>query len=124
MINLDDNTKSLQRMSEIRTAILDTVNNRHGVNGVDLVLNVMGIIGPSQLDNTEYVYTLTNLVETGEIVELEFILPVMDYRVKSIYFPKGTKLLVNYDDYRANRPDETKQESTNSTNAEGISDGR
>jgi hypothetical protein len=78
-----------------REAILTTVNTRNGVNGVDLVLKCMGIINPLTFSNKDYIFILAELVSSGEIVELEFILPQMEYRLKSIYFPKGTKLFVN-----------------------------
>lgn len=81
----------------LREAILTTVNTRNGVNGVDLVLNCMGLFGP-WFEDKDYMFLLAELVSSGEIVELEFILPSMDYRVKSIYFPKGTKLYVNSHD--------------------------
>lgn len=74
----------------MREAILTTVNTRQGINGVHLVLNVMSIVGPMKLENDEYNQELEKLVESGEIVELEYVLPQMDYRIKSIYFPKGT----------------------------------
>jgi hypothetical protein len=81
-----------------REAILTTINTRNGVNGVDLVLKCMGIINPLTFSNKDYIFILAELVASGEIVELEFILPSMDYRMKSIYFPKGTKLYVNSHD--------------------------
>ncbi len=81
----------------LREAILTTVNTRNGVNGVDLVLNCMGLVSP-WFDDKDYMFHLAELVSSGEIVELEFILPTMDYRLKSIYFPKGTKLYVNSHD--------------------------
>jgi len=81
----------------LREAILTAVNTRNGINGVDLVLDCMGLVSP-WFDNKDYIFQLAELVSSGEIVELEFILPQMDYRLKSIYFPKGTKLYVNDND--------------------------
>jgi len=92
-----------------REAILTTINTRNGVNGVDLVLKCMGIINPLTFINKDYIFILAELVALGEIVELEFILPQMEYRLKSIYFPKGTKLYVNSHD---------QAKATDSSNAE------
>ena len=78
----------------LREAILTTVNTRNGVNNVDLILNCMELFSP-WFDDMDYVFQLAELVSSREIVELEFILFHMDYRIKSIYFPKGTKLYVN-----------------------------
>ncbi len=35
---------------------------------------------------------INRMVKEGDLVEIEFVLPTMDYRVKSYYFPRGTKL--------------------------------
>lgn len=40
--------------------------------------------------------TLENMVKEGSIIELEYILPSISYRVKSLYFPKGTAFM-NYE---------------------------
>jgi len=78
-----------------KEAILTSINTRQGINGVDLILNCMGMLGPFKLNHNEYYAILANLVAEGEVVELEYTLPNMTYRLKSIYFPKGTKLYVN-----------------------------
>lgn len=36
------------------------------------------------------------LVERGDIVEFDYVLPSMDYRVKTIYFPKGVELRLKH----------------------------
>jgi predicted phage-related endonuclease len=41
-----------------------------------------------------YIDTLDQMVREGHIIELEYVLPTMDYRVKSMYFPKGTKIKI------------------------------
>lgn len=81
----------------IREAILTTVNTRNGVNGVDLVLNCMGLVNP-WFDDKDYVFELAEMVSSGEIVELEFHNPRSNRKLISIYFPKGTKLYVNSHD--------------------------
>jgi hypothetical protein len=78
----------------LREAILISVNARQGINGVDLVLNCMGLVHPF-FEDKDYTFELAELVSSGEIVELEYILPTMTYRLKSLYFPKGTKLYAN-----------------------------
>ena len=52
----------------------------------------MGEINPTKWDSAQYNEALEKLIEEGEIVEICYILPHMDYRLKSIYFPKGTKV--------------------------------
>lgn len=38
---------------------------------------------------------LDELVRSGEIQEVEYILPNMDYRIKSFYLPKNTQIKLN-----------------------------
>lgn len=89
-----------------REAILITVNTRQGINGVDLVLNCMGILGPFKLSHSLFTLELAKLVEEGEIVELEYTLPHMTYRLKSIYFPKGTTLHVREQEVKKAEPND------------------
>lgn len=74
-----------------KEAILNIINTRQGVKSVNLALDVMSLTNPISFDDIPYQKELAELVKSGEIIELEYILPDMDYRVKSIYFPKGTK---------------------------------
>lgn len=74
-------------MKEIITNI---VNSSQGIKAVELVLKVMEEINPVKFDEKEYNKCLTELINNKEIVEIEYILHQMDYRIKSIYFPKGT----------------------------------
>jgi hypothetical protein len=75
---------------DYRSGILRFINAHSGVKGVELVMLILGDTNPSNISIEAYHYELANLVKEGEIVEVEYTLPSMDYRVKSIYFPKGT----------------------------------
>lgn len=75
-----------------REAIITSVNSHQGLKGVDLALHVMGIINPIMFKHAVYARQLDLLVTKGEIVELNYVLPQMDYKIKSIYFPKGTEI--------------------------------
>lgn len=77
-------------MTSVREIILSVVNSKQGVKAVTLVLDVLSNTGFT-ISNTEYELELNKLVQEGEIIELEYILPEMNYRIKSIYFPKETK---------------------------------
>ena len=72
-----------------KEAILTSINTHQGIKAVELVLDVLRLSNPF-LDGEEYHKELESLVESGEIVELEYVLPQMGYRAKSIYFLKGT----------------------------------
>jgi len=74
----------------IKDTILQIVNEKQGIKAVELVLKVMDIVNPARFNLEEYNEGLTQLIHNREIIELEYILPNMENRVKSIYFPKGT----------------------------------
>lgn len=52
--------------------------------------------------STDLLEALEELVVAGEIIEVEYALPHMDYRIKSLYFPKGSQIVV-----RAEAPSRT-----------------
>jgi len=74
----------------LRDAILSSVNSHQGIKGVELVLQVMGKVGMGGFTEREYQNTLAELLIDGDIVEIEYSLPSMSYRLKSLFFPKGT----------------------------------
>lgn len=76
----------------MRESILAVVNTRQGVRSVELAMNVMSEINPVKFNTEEFHLELENLVKNGEIFELNYTLPGMEYRTKSIYFPRGTKI--------------------------------
>ncbi len=75
--------------------ILKTVNSRGPIKGVDLAIHVMSEVNPAIFHHDDYTRELEYLVKNGDIFELEYILSSMDYRVKTIYFPKGTAFVTN-----------------------------
>lgn len=77
-------------MNEYRQAIIHIVNSNQGLKGVDLSLKVMEIINPVRFDVDDYWRQLNILIQEGEIVQVGYLLPLLNYRIKSIYFPKGT----------------------------------
>lgn len=77
-------------MNPLRDFIIRTVEDRGPIKGVDLAVEVathQHDVLPQDLHDA-----LQFLVENGEIVEVEYILKKMDYRCKSLYFPKGTEI--------------------------------
>jgi len=72
-----------------KDAILKVVESHPGIHGVLLVVDVIELIGPTFI-GSEYETTIQKLIDDEEITELEYILPRMSYRIKSLYFPKET----------------------------------
>jgi hypothetical protein len=84
-------TKGMQE--ELRKAIVDCINQNHGIKAVKLAMNVMSVINPQRFHAEDYHKEIDSLVADGEIIELEYMVPEIEYRIKSIYFPKGTKIV-------------------------------
>jgi len=46
------------------------------------------------LDDYDMIHLLDELVNSGKLIEIEYVLPKMDYRAKSMYFPIGTDMTI------------------------------
>jgi len=81
-------------MDILKQAIINIVLNKQGCKATELPVEI-AVEHPellSQLDNV--IEVLDELVEEGNLVEVEYVLPNMNYRIKSVYFPKGTQIVV------------------------------
>lgn len=78
-----------------REAVLEAAEN--GKKGVELVTDVVMKLGEEGLLEAEasldLPIILQKMVEEGELVEIEYVLPGTD-RIKSFYLPKGTEVRV------------------------------
>lgn len=72
-------------LEETEKEIITTVDAKPGISGVALGV----LITKGTHDGFQVI--LDDLVRRRELVEFEFTLPTSDYRVRSLYFPKGTK---------------------------------
>jgi len=70
------------------------VNASGPIKGVDLALKVLQNLHPYEFESREFLRILDSLVQHGEILEVEYLLPSMRDRVKSLYFPIGTAVKV------------------------------
>jgi hypothetical protein len=78
-------------LEQLQVAIAHILSVHGPMKGVDLCLKVMAHLHPALFEREEYELVLQNMVAAGDILEIEYILPSMDYRIKSIFFPKGTR---------------------------------
>lgn len=74
----------------VKELIKRVVNEHQGIKAPELVVLVVQQCAEFPFDHESYDEALTELIAEGEIVEVEYTLPSMDYRVKSIYLPKDT----------------------------------
>ena len=77
----------------IEQFVIDKVNNDPGIKGVALVTQLVVDQGknliPPDIDILELI---DRLVKEGKLLEVEYILPSMSHRIKSLYFPKETRI--------------------------------
>lgn len=84
-----------------RELIRDAMAANPGIKAVQLVSEVTSEVmkrikaqapslGNDNQEGKNVVDIINAMVKEGELVEVEYVLPTMVYRVKSVYFPKGT----------------------------------
>ena len=78
-------------MITYREKILKCVTDNQALKVIELAIRVMCRINPVKFNKKEYETEIDKLVEEGEIVEVCYVLPTID-KLKSLYFPKGTKV--------------------------------
>lgn len=84
-------------VEDIEAAIIELVA-LGPLKAPDLAVGVVQTLHERNI-NTDYaapliVDTMDNMVSEGKIVEVEYVLPSMPYRSKSLYFPALTELIV------------------------------
>ena len=78
----------------LKKSIIEIITVHSAIKNVDLALAVMAHLNPQCFGSEIYFNALEELIRDGEIMEIEYTLPNMDYRVKSIYMPKGTSISI------------------------------
>lgn len=77
-------------MTKLQERAIELVTVRQGMKGVDLAATLatefMDINSETILDQID------DLVNEGWLVEIEYILPLTEYRVKLFYLPKNTSI--------------------------------
>ncbi len=74
----------------MKQIILNVINSNTGIKEVQLAMRVMSYMDPSQFSNVEFHDVLKKLIDSNEIRVINYSVPSTNYRLKSIYFPKGT----------------------------------
>ena len=75
---------------ELKDIILQVVKEKNGLNSITLILDVMRLSNIQKFSQVEYNRNIEQLIKGGDIIELEYIGPHINYRIKSLYFIKGT----------------------------------
>jgi hypothetical protein len=72
----------------IKSSILQFVSQRPGCTPIELVCG----IAFGENFAVDVPVLLETLVDEGSLIEVEYVLPTMDYRTKSILFSKGSEI--------------------------------
>jgi len=80
----------------IEQSILSVVQSFQGVKSIDLLVNLChGLLNEGyKIDGDEVSGLIDKMVDAGMIIEVEYTLPAMPYRVKSFLLPKGTTFAI------------------------------
>jgi len=73
----------------IEDLIIDLINLNYGLKGAELSLKVMA--KDLTMTNNEILDTIFTMIEQGDLVEVEYILPG-NHTSKSFVLPKGTHI--------------------------------
>lgn len=77
-------------MNLLTAAIIRRVTELQGCKATELAADPE----IARLAGSDFVASLMEAVESGEVVEIEYTLPNLSYRVKSFLLPKGTSLRI------------------------------
>lgn len=77
-------------LEKLTAQTLNIVRARGAITSVELAVAVGSNMYPVTYPAELFVQLLETMVRQGAIVEVEYILPDMRDRVKSVYFPAGT----------------------------------
>ena len=77
--------------NQFKELINQFVEDKQGCKLMDLCTSheLLSVFG------TELPSVIAEMVQDGDLVEVEYLLPSMDYRVKSFILPKNTKVVTD-----------------------------
>jgi len=75
---------------ELKAKIVQKVRSVQGCKMMELVTNHELVVG----HDYDLEFVINELINENELVEVEYALPNMDYRIKSFILPGGTKVKV------------------------------
>ena len=79
---------------KIKQVICEYVLQEQWIPGGKLAVFIFNLFSPSDildLEYKDYDNLVEEMVKEGKLIELEYISPTNPDRIKSIYFPQGTK---------------------------------
>jgi predicted component of type VI protein secretion system len=93
MNNTDILDSFLTPVQKAKKIIVKLVEEKNGIKSVDLSMDLLDADKSLFLEvNSQISNIIDDLVQEGKITALNYTVPTMDYRLKTILFPKGTKV--------------------------------
>jgi len=79
-------------MKKLKQEIINMVNSNPGIKAIDLCIlpNIILLCHDAVIFNK----AIEELIKEKKIVEVEYILKGMSYRIKSIFFPEETEISI------------------------------
>ena len=81
---------------DICSLICEIVNENPGINAIELTAKILKLTLErlGTIPNMDFMEAIDRAVFTKHILEVEYVTPQMNYRIKSLYFPAGTEITV------------------------------
>ena len=76
---------------EFKQMIVDTVTQKQGCKATEL-MGERAVVQAMLDANSDTITAIEDLVKSGELVEIEYILPTIPYRIKSFLLPRGSSV--------------------------------
>lgn len=80
-------------IAKVRASVTHIVNIAQGIKGVDLSVRLA--TEHPEATGDEILSCIFDMISEGELVEVEYELPLMTYRTKSFILPRGTSININ-----------------------------
>lgn len=77
---------------ELKQAIVEEVNQLRSCKTIELVTALVESLS-EWCGEHDLLDVIDEMIISGQLVEVQYVLPDMDYRVKSILFPGGTEIV-------------------------------
>lgn len=82
----------LGRDENLEKLLVELITGFQGCKATELIVRVVS--KDHKIPGEKILSTLERLVKDQKIIEVEYVLPDMDYRCKSLYFPLGTTFTI------------------------------
>jgi hypothetical protein len=76
-----------------KQVLIDTITGVQGCKATELIAHVAEKMG-DEFPSHDFMQALSEIIDEGNIEEVEYILPQLDFRIKSFLLPKNTQIFL------------------------------